>query len=46
MKYVDESCVIIENREIANGIFDLTVKSDFIAKNAVCGQFEIGRAHV
>ena len=39
MKYVDESCVIIENREIANGIFDLTVKSDFIAKNAVCGQF-------
>mgnify|MGYP002514559974 CR=1 FL=1 len=39
MKYIDEKCEILENKQIAQDTFDLTVKSDFIAKNASCGQF-------
>lgn len=39
MKYIDERCAVIRNEMIAPDTFDLTVRSEFIAKNAQCGQF-------
>ena len=39
MQYTDERCEILSNRQIADGIFDLTVKADYLAQNAGCGQF-------
>ena len=39
IKIKDECCEIIKNIQIADGMFDLTVKSDFIAGTAMCGQF-------
>ena len=39
MQYTDERCEILSNRQITDGIFDLTVKADYLAQNAGCGQF-------
>ena len=39
MKIIDEKCKIIINKEIAGGVFDMTVSAPFISKNAVAGQF-------
>ncbi len=39
MKYIDEKCEVLENKLIAPDIFDLTVRSEFIAEKAGCGQF-------